>query len=915
MHQADGWYIDDITVRGKEEQRLDTVVFSESFDGGAGVVADLPWLVSGGRLADGLLGAPAPALAQARLAQPLDFSGLLRAELSFLLERALGTGELLLVEASTDGELWREVARYAGAAPAAHERVTLDAYAGQPRVFVRFVLATTSTPPSRRVAIDDLSVLGLPLPDACPDDPEKLEPGICGCGVADTDTDADGTADCLDACPEDAHKVEPGVCGCGVADEDTDGTGTTDCLEPDPEILVARNAVWRYLDDGSDVSAAFRVPSFDDGAWASGPAELGFGDGDEATVVSAGPTGARNIAVYFRHAFTVRNPAMIRTLVLELVRDDGAVVYLNGVEAFRTNMPSGPIDGTTLAVNAIAGAAESTPVVAELSPALLVPGRNVLAVQVHQNVASSSDLSFWLELRQISLDECPDDPDKMEPGVCGCGTPDVDEDANGTVDCLETCSPQFCDDGDPCTEESCDAAGACVHTWTCDGVPRGALWSYLDDGSALEPSWVTPEYDDSGWQRGFAELGYGDGDEATVVAEGPPGGPRAITTYFRKRFTVADRASITALRLDLVRDDGAVVYLNGTEVFRSNMPAGPVTASTLASSAIGGSAESAVVSTGVDPALLVDGENVLAVEIHQNAADSSDISFDLALVPVRGGPFDPEGVPLLAAGDIGDCNTTADTATGLLLDRHEGLIAVLGDVAYPSGSANDFANCFDPVWGRHRDRMRPVPGNHEYITPGASAYYAYFGDLAGDPQRGYYSYDLGEWHIVALNSNCTQIADDAAPPPAHGCAEGSTQLEWLRADLAANPRLCTLAYFHHPRFSSGRHGDEPMMSAIWDVLMEAGVDVVLSGHEHDYERTVPLTNQRTPGENGIPQFIVGTGGTALRTFAGAAPPTTVVRDSTTHGILELRLRPTDYSFRFIPIDGGTFTDSGTAACR
>src|SRR6266540_2739287 len=196
---------------------------------------------------------------------------------------------------------------------------------------------------------------------------------------------------------------------------------------------------------------------------------------------------------------------------------------------------------------------------------------------------------------------------------------------------------------------------------------------------------------------------------------------------------------------------------------------------------------------------------------------------------------------LYAVGDIADCSKTGDTATGLLLDGLVGSIAVLGDIAYPNGSAADFADCFDPPWGRHRPRVRPVPGNHEYQTSGAAAYYDYFGAAAGDPSKGYYSYDLGAWHVVALNSNCSAVS----------CSAGSTQEQWLRQDLAAHPAACTLAYWHHPRFSSGHNGNATTMSAIWNALHDLGADVVLAGHDHGYQRLGPLDKSGKLAANGM----------------------------------------------------------------
>ena len=258
----------------------------------------------------------------------------------------------------------------------------------------------------------------------------------------------------------------------------------------------------------------------------------------------------------------------------------------------------------------------------------------------------------------------------------------------------------------------------------------------------------------------------------------------------------------------------------------------------------------------------------------------------------------PAVTVLLAVGDIASCDVSSDERVGELAASLLGTIALLGDNAYPKGSSDDFANCFDPAWGLLRDRLRPVPGNHEYETRSAAGYFSYFGDGVGDPAEGWYSYDLGEWHLIALNSECDAIG---------GCGEGSPELAWLVADLSAHPATCTLAYWHHPRYASGRHGSNDMTEALWQALAAAGGDVVLSGHDHDYERLSPI--------DGIRSFVVGTGGRSLYAWPGSPLPQTEVRANDTYGLLALTLRETDYAWRFVPASGGTFTDSGEAACH
>jgi hypothetical protein len=264
---------------------------------------------------------------------------------------------------------------------------------------------------------------------------------------------------------------------------------------------------------------------------------------------------------------------------------------------------------------------------------------------------------------------------------------------------------------------------------------------------------------------------------------------------------------------------------------------------------------------------------------------------------------------LVGAGDIGECTLKGRYQTAELLDRITGTVFTAGDNAYSNGSADDFRNCYDGAWGRHRARTRPAPGNHDYRASGGSGYFGYFGLLAGPPSRGYYSYELGEWHVVVLNSNCGEIG---------GCLAGSKQEAWLREDLAAHSGRCTAAYWHHPMFSSGVHGGSPKtMKAFWTDLYKAGVDVVLNGHDHDYERFAPQdpSGVRDP-EHGIREFVVGTGGALLRSFPrGAAAPNSEKRDDRTYGVLKLTLHPQSYDWEFVPVKGGTFTDSGNAPCH
>jgi acid phosphatase type 7 len=263
---------------------------------------------------------------------------------------------------------------------------------------------------------------------------------------------------------------------------------------------------------------------------------------------------------------------------------------------------------------------------------------------------------------------------------------------------------------------------------------------------------------------------------------------------------------------------------------------------------------------------------------------------------------------VVAAGDIADCASEGDEATATLVGGIEGTVLTMGDNAYESGTSADFAECYDPTWGQFKARTRPSPGNHEYRTEGARGYFDYFGDAAGDPGEGYYSYDVGAWHIVALNSNCSEVLR---------CGPGSPQGRWLEEDLAANDEeACTLAYFHHPLFTSGEYRPGiKRMERLWEILYAGGVDVVLNGHDHNYQRFAPQDPEgRVDPEGGIRQFVVGTGGRSLYEIPNPIANTEIYNDDT-YGVLELSLHPKRYEWEFVPVEGESFTDSGSAQCH
>ena len=333
--------------------------------------------------------------------------------------------------------------------------------------------------------------------------------------------------------------------------------------------LIDDGAKWSYRDDGATLGSGWRKAGFGEAGWDRGRAELGYGDGDETTVVDSGPANDRHITTYFRRPVTVYDTGDIGYLEIQLRRDDGVVVYVNETEVIRDNMPSGPINGNTLALSEITGSNESTWTRWLLSPDILDEGENIVAVEIHQASSSGPDITF--DLRML-VDTKPD---------------------------------RF--------------------------IESGATWRYVDSGADLGSSWRNRNFDDTSWKKGESQLGYGDGDEATRIKRGPAN-DRHITSYFRRTFAVYDLGAVATLELELLRDDGAVAYLNGTEVVRSNMPGGAIDSESLAVQLVKGAAEQKWLRYSVDPGLLVAGDNVLAVEIHQRGPKSADHSFDARLV-------------------------------------------------------------------------------------------------------------------------------------------------------------------------------------------------------------------------------------------------------------------------------------------
>lgn len=376
--------------------------------------------------------------------------------------------------------------------------------------------------------------------------------------------------------------------------------GTTATETPVGGITLGSS--WAYRDTGTDLGTAWRAEGYDDAAWARGNAQLGYGDGDESTVVSFGPSATQKyVTTYFRR--TVDLAAAPTRVDLGVLADDGAVVYVNGVEAARDNMPTGTIGFGTLSSTGRSGADESAVRFLAVDPGLFRAGTNTIAVEVHQDNRSSSDLSFDLVLEAY-----------VPAGTTTTTTSTTSTSTTST------------------TTTSTTTTSTTTTTTTpppTGGFALGSSWAYLATATAPGADWNQPAFDAGSWPSGNAQLGYGDGDEATTVPFGPSASAKWPTTYFRR--TVNLSAAPSSATISLVADDGAVVYVNGVEVVRDNMPAGAIGYTTLAASGRWNAAENAVRTFAVPASLLQAGTNVIAVEVHQDAANSSDLSFDAAL--------------------------------------------------------------------------------------------------------------------------------------------------------------------------------------------------------------------------------------------------------------------------------------------
>ena len=312
-------------------------------------------------------------------------------------------------------------------------------------------------------------------------------------------------------------------------------------------------------------------------------------------------------------------------------------------------------------------------------------------------------------------------------------------------------------------------------------------------------------------------------------------------------------------------------------------------------------------------ASLLTGDGTVSIRVTSTSTDGADYTskegtagFRPELVVTTGEPAPPDTFVIAGAGDIADSATNSQKTASLLDAINPAVVFTTGDNAYPDGTLAEYQTYYHPTWGRYKAKTRPSPGNHEYNTAGASGYYDYFGSAAGTRGQGYYSYDLGAWHLIALNSNCSAVG---------GCGPGSAQYNWLASDLTATSATCIGAYWHHPRFASGHYGNDASTQPFWQLLYDAGAEFVLNGHDHNYQRYAPLTpTGLVDNVGGVREFVVGMGGRAQYPLVQPAPSTREAGNDNAFGILKLTLRPGSYDWAFVPEAGKTYADSGNDSC-
>ena len=697
------------------------------------------------------------------------------------------------------------------------------------------------------------------------------------------------------------------------------------------------NSVWKYLDNGTNQGTTWRDSSFNDAAWSSGTAKFGYGEGDENTVVSYGPNPSNKyITTYFRKAISISNLATFSAFELGVRRDDGVVVYVNGVEAWRDNI-NGVVSDTSLAASDASDDGNSI-ITATIPTSYFVNGNNVIAVEIHQFVVNSSDLSF--DMRLTGLETPPP--------------------SNVTI------------------------------------FPLNSVWKYLDNGTDQGTTWRDVSFSDATWTTGPGEFGYGDGDEATVVSNGPNPSSKYITTYFRKSVSIADVNAYTSFQIGVKRDDGVVLYVNGVEVWRDNI-AGTVSYNTLAT-ADAADDGSSVLTANIPTSYFVNGTNVIAAEVHQFVVNSSDLSFDMSLTgmgntpptmpsivigsylnvatptsiivryrtditamskvvygttsgvftdstvsaspvtehivqlsnlqpntkyyyavksgnnfiqnnpaenffitPPVAGTAKPTRIWVI--GDMGfgsvEQNQVRDAYYNYTGSTYTDLWLWLGDNAYNSGTDAEYQN--NVFNNRYEKMLRqtvvwPAAGNHEMYASNAvtetGPYYELFnfptnGEAGGVPsgKKAYYSYNYANIHFVVLESTTASFR-----------TIGGAMMNWLQTDLAANTQKWTVVYFHHPPYSMGSHNSDTetelieMRQNFVPILEQYKVDLVLCGHSHNYERSFMIKNhfgsENTFNSSNLVDGGSGAGATPYIKTASSNFQGTVYAVAGTGGILE-----------------------------
>jgi hypothetical protein len=627
-------------------------------------------------------------------------------------------------------------------------------------------------------------------------------------------------------------------------------------------------ASWKYLDNGSDQGTAWRESNFNDGSWITGNAEFGYGDGDETTIVSFGPNrDAIYVTTYFRKAINVTDANSFSGYTLNVRRDDGIVVYINGVEIYRNNMPAGTISYSTPASSSCSDDGYTTQT-STLLPGVLVTGLNVIAVEIHQQGGPGTDISFNLEL--IGLPKPP--PVVVIP--------------------VST---------DPVTI-----------------FPMGSSWKFLDNGSDQGTAWRESNFNDGSWTTANAEFGYGDGDEATLIKFGSNSNAKYITTYFRKSINLVDGSVFSGFTMNMKRDDGIVVYINGIERYRNNMPSGIINYTSPASSSCSDDGYT-ILTAKLPQGSFISGVNVIAVEIHQQNGTSTDISFNMELIglPVQTtqtytnvnltrGPYlqigTSNGISIRWRTDLPsdskvsygtiDGNLAFNVSSPVITTEHEvaitGLSAntkyfysigsslqvlqgnatnyfitapptgsskktrvwvtgdcgnnsqnqlkvrdqflaysgseytdlwlLMGDNAYKKGLDSEYqTNFFD----NYKDKLLkqtvlwPAPGNHEYADDGTRqndhnvSYYSVFSMPVNGEAGGVASNTKSYYSFNYGNIHFISLDSYGKESNSYRLYDTlGPQVVWLKKDLAANTQQWTILFWHHPPYTMGSHNSD-----------------------------------------------------------------------------------------------------------